>query len=222
MSGLTIFSLGLLGGETIQRVRQPHVVGTLPAGEGVMVMGMAMDDIDLSDHIWAVGVSVEPDGKVRFDAAPDGDANPDVVASARLGWDAAHQVTGQGHQTMPDVRGERWLHGPSAGLAYAIAVTDWLCGKTLVGKTTGPVVATGKMDATGTVSPVGGVPVKVDGAVAAGARLVLIPAGTQQLVHTSVDGPHGHVDVVRVATLTEAVDALIAHGGRCQGWGGRA
>jgi PDZ domain-containing protein len=95
---------------------------------------------------------------------------------------------------------ERDIGGPSAGFAYALAITDILVEKDLAdGKT---VAATGTIDAFGQVGPVGGVEAKTVAVERADADLFFVPEREVGLVEE--DG----VQVRGVSTLEEALRAL--------------
>ncbi|WP_245643538.1 YlbL family protein [Sanguibacter suarezii] len=99
------------------------------------------------------------------------------------------------------------IGGPSAGTMFALGIIDKL---TPQDEANGEVIAgTGTMDTTGTVGPIGGIRQKLNGAVRDGASWFLAPAA-------NCDEVVGHVPdglrVVKVATLAEAYDAMVAIG----------
>lgn len=97
--------------------------------------------------------------------------------------------------------------GPSAGLAFALAIVDEL---TPGGVTGGARVAvTGAIDSEGNVLPVGGVEQKAITARRNGSRLMLVPHEELAAARKKADG----LRVVGVRTLDEALDALAAAGG---------
>jgi PDZ domain-containing protein len=95
--------------------------------------------------------------------------------------------------------------GPSAGLMFALAVVDKLTPGELAG---GRFVAgTGAIEATGTVTPINGVPFKMRRAYDEGATVFLVPAANcEEAVATNP----GDLQLVRVGTLHDAVVALEA------------
>jgi PDZ domain-containing protein len=104
------------------------------------------------------------------------------------------------------------IGGPSAGLAFTLALLDDLTKGNLMGD--GGVVATGTMNEDGLVGAIGGLRQKAVAAKDAGARLFLVPA----------DQPESEIDearravgtslrIVPVATLDETLAALKANGG---------
>lgn len=99
------------------------------------------------------------------------------------------------------------IGGPSAGMMYALGVIDKL---TPEEETGGEIIAgTGTMDAKGKVGEIGGIRLKMLGAKRDGATWFLAPAGNCDEVVGHV--PEGLRDV-RVSTLSEAYDALVAIG----------
>lgn len=97
--------------------------------------------------------------------------------------------------------------GPSAGLAFALAVIDELTEGELTG---GKIVAvTGQIDADGAVEPVGGVEQKAVAARQAGAELMIVPKGEAEAARPFA----GDMDVVAVADLDDALTALAGIGG---------
>jgi PDZ domain-containing secreted protein/Zn-dependent protease/CBS domain-containing protein len=92
------------------------------------------------------------------------------------------------------------IGGPSAGLAYALAVADMLEPEDLAqGRT---IAATGTIDIDGSVGEVGGVALKADAVEAAGGELFLVPPGD---VREARDGP---VPVRAVQDLSNALEVL--------------
>lgn len=97
--------------------------------------------------------------------------------------------------------------GPSAGLIFALSIVDKLTPGPL---TDGRFVAgTGEITADGEVGPIGGIAFKMLKASEAGATVFLVPAGN--CAEASGEAPEG-LQLVRVGTLGEAVDALEALG----------
>jgi PDZ domain-containing protein len=95
--------------------------------------------------------------------------------------------------------------GPSAGLMFALGVVD----KLTPGELTGGrfVAGTGAIDATGTVTPINGVPFKMRRAHDEGATVFLVPAANCE---EAVATRPGDLQLVRVGTLHDAVTALEA------------
>ena len=97
---------------------------------------------------------------------------------------------------------ERNVGGPSAGLAYALAIADMLSPRDYAA---GRVIATtGTIDADGDVGPVGGVNQKAEAAEGAGAELFLVPGGEVE------EAPRAEIPVRGVQSLEQALRALTA------------
>jgi Lon-like protease len=95
------------------------------------------------------------------------------------------------------------VRGPSAGLAFTLAVLDVLTPGDI---TNGVEVAvTGTIDGLGRVGQVGGVDFKALAAERAGAELFLVPEGEEDLARSRVGDD---LRVVPVATLQDALEAL--------------
>jgi PDZ domain-containing protein len=93
--------------------------------------------------------------------------------------------------------------GPSAGLIFALGVVEKLTPEEVVPPAV--IAGTGTITASGEVGGVGGVRHKAFGSAEAGARLFLIPRDNcDQVRGVNISG----MDIVPVATLDEAVDAL--------------
>ncbi len=97
--------------------------------------------------------------------------------------------------------------GPSAGLAFTLAIIDEMTPGDLTGGKN--VAVTGTMSSDGTVGAVGSVPQKAVTARRAGAKLMLVPPDeVAEAQKTAKD-----MKVVGVKTLQDALDALAANGG---------
>jgi PDZ domain-containing protein len=100
------------------------------------------------------------------------------------------------------------IGGPSAGLAFALAVIDHLTPGELTGGT--KVAVTGTIDVDGTIGPVGGVVQKVAAVKESGASVFLVPADEADEAAARAGSA---VRVIGVATLDEALAALVELGG---------
>jgi PDZ domain-containing protein len=131
-----------------------------------------------------------------------------TITSARLeGFNASE--TGIGVLTTTDrlevdlpfeVRFKRRpIAGPSAGLAYALAITDMLDGGDLARDRV--IAATGSVRFDGRLGTVGGIAQKLDVARKAGAEVFLVPSGEREEVR-------GQEGVYGVGTLGEALAVL--------------
>lgn len=97
------------------------------------------------------------------------------------------------------------IGGPSAGLMFALGILEKVGPEDLTG---GRFVAgTGQIDVSGTVGPIGGIPLKLIAAKDKGATVFLVPAGN--CAEASRNPPDG-LQLVKVETLAGAVSALEA------------
>jgi Lon-like protease len=97
--------------------------------------------------------------------------------------------------------------GPSAGLAFTLAVLDALTPEDLTGGAT--VATTGTINLNGEVGAVGGIPQKTVAARRAGVELFLVP----ETVMDQALAVAGDLEVVGVADLADALAALERAGG---------
>jgi PDZ domain-containing protein len=97
--------------------------------------------------------------------------------------------------------------GPSAGLAFTLAVLDVLTEGDLTGGH--DVAVTGTINDDGTIGEIGGVVQKAAAAADAGAEVFLVPNG--ELADAQA---HDHgMRIIGVETLDDALEALVAIGG---------
>jgi PDZ domain-containing protein len=95
------------------------------------------------------------------------------------------------------------IGGPSAGMMHALAIIDTLTEGEL---TKGNVIAgTGTIKADGTVGNIGGIRQKVVGAEAAGATVILVPAGNYDKALTA---ERNTIRIVPIATIGDAIEFL--------------
>ncbi|QXC60468.1 PDZ domain-containing protein [Aquihabitans sp. G128] len=100
------------------------------------------------------------------------------------------------------------IGGPSAGLAFTLALIDRLT----PGDLTGPerVAVTGTIELDGTVGPVGGVAQKTEAAIRAGAKLFIVP--TDEYADAK-EAARGRLQVRQVTTVDGALKILREVGG---------
>jgi len=104
------------------------------------------------------------------------------------------------------------IGGPSAGLAFTLALLDELSKGSLTGKV--KVAATGTINGDETVGAVGAIPQKAIAARDSGARLLLVPAAQSAddiAAARRIGGSRMRVETV--ASLQEALDILRGLGG---------
>ena len=100
------------------------------------------------------------------------------------------------------------IGGPSAGLAFTLALLDELTPGELTGGK--KVAATGTIEIDGAVGDVGGVKQKTAAVIAAGASIFLVPPGEYEEAKQRAGK---RIEVVKVANLNQALDALGKLGG---------
>jgi PDZ domain-containing protein len=100
------------------------------------------------------------------------------------------------------------ISGPSAGLMWALGVSDVLTPGDLTGGRT--IAGTGEIAPDGKVYPIGGVQEKVVAAECAGASVFIVPNADAPSARAVAD----NITVVPVATYAQALNWLLAHGGR--------
>ena len=177
----------------------------------------AVDDTDVllsSDLGEAIG-SLAPGTEVTLtveDAA--GEERQETVTLAERPDDASRGFLGVVTDTRAfdprpafdvDINSGR-VGGPSAGLAFTLAIIDVLTEGSLTGGL--DVAVTGVIAEDGSVLPVGGVPQKTAAAREAGADVMIVPPGEAVQVRGA-----GDMEVYEVATLEEALDVLEELGG---------
>lgn len=104
------------------------------------------------------------------------------------------------------------IGGPSAGLAFTLALIDELTPGEL--SPPGGVAVTGTMAEDGSVGPIGALVQKAVAVKKSGTRLFLVPAGQAEAEITDARRAVGDaVEIVTVETLSEALAALADRGG---------
>jgi len=113
------------------------------------------------------------------------------------------------------------IGGPSAGLAFTLALIDELTEGELTGGAN--IAVTGTINLDGSVGPIGGLTQKVNAVLQHDVEVFLVPAsqfefrepgeGEPDLRQQLDDAGHGDVEIIPVATLDDALDALVRLGG---------
>lgn len=98
--------------------------------------------------------------------------------------------------------------GPSAGLAFTLAILDRITPGDLTGGAR--VAVTGTIELDGTVGPVGGVKQKTEAAVSEGAVQFLVPSDEYD---EAVEAADGRIEIRRADSLDQALTALEELGG---------
>ncbi len=96
------------------------------------------------------------------------------------------------------------IGGPSAGMMFALGIIDRLSEEGLTGGAS--VAGSGTIDSAGAVGGVSGIPQKMVSAQRDGAEYFLVAADSCPQISQSA--AYGELEVVRVETLTDAVEAL--------------
>jgi PDZ domain-containing protein len=103
------------------------------------------------------------------------------------------------------------IGGPSAGLAFTLALIDELTeGELACGD---EIAVTGTIGLDGTVGPIGGLAQKVSAVHQHGVSVFLVPASQSELqdeeqVRRLRDAGRGDVEIIPVETLDDALEAL--------------
>ena len=136
--------------------------------------------------------------------------SPDWKDAARTAIDAAARATNDDPRmwlvTLKNVSTAYITDGPSASAAVAVAIAA-----AVRHTPTFPNIAlTGAVDSDGRISPVGGIPEKIQGAAAGGISTVLIPKGQSRTRDWDV-GPLAEslrITVIEVGTIREAYEKM--------------
>lgn len=132
--------------------------------------------------------------------------NPEVAGAAQLGVSLEDRPSYSFPIEVEIDSGK--VGGPSAGLAFTLAILDRITPGDLTGPS--PVAVTGTIELDGSVGPVGGVLQKTEAAVNAGATLFVVPADEYE---AAVRAARGRLEVRQVTTLDEALAVLEDQGG---------
>ncbi|WP_426574053.1 YlbL family protein [Aquihabitans sp. McL0605] len=194
---------------------------TLPAGKvlkpGMTVVGADGKQIATRDQLVAAIGEHDPGDTMELQVVPLGETKP-VTVKATLG--ERPDQPGEPVLGVSTVDRSTFVYpvdisidsgqvgGPSAGLAFTLAILDRMTPGSLTGD--GRVAVTGTIELDGSVGPVGGVNHKTEAAISEGAKLMLVPPDEYK---EAVKASNGRIKVESVSTLDEALAALEAHGG---------
>ena len=189
--------------------------GHLEAGDTIVAIDG--DAVSVSSTLREAIRAKKPGDTARFDVvAPDGaKRTEDVVLRDNQGtaFLGVELLTKDQEFTMPfevDIDTGR-VGGPSAGLAFTLAVLEKLTpGELTAGR---KVAVTGTIEIDGTVGDVGGVAQKTAAVRDHGADVFLVPPGEFE---EAKDHAGGDLEVIAVANLDEALAALGRLGGNVQ------
>ncbi len=167
-------------------------------GETVTTIEETASAVDATPEGSAVAVAVERKGERRSYDIP----REDIEGNQRIGIQMRDSFR---FPVDVSVGVDPQIGGPSAGLMFSLGIYDTLTPGSMTG---GEAIAgTGTISPDGTVGPIGGIDQKVAGARDDGARLFLVPADN---CGDAYDAPSGDMRLTRVATMSEAVDAIEA------------
>ncbi len=211
-------ALGRLGYDVPERSSKVLIVGSDCEGpsHGRLLLGDEIVAVDgtpaaTAEAVRPLVVAHAPGDQIHV-TVQRGDAERDVTV--RLGRNGADAYLGISTQTFVDWEfpvdvsiDTRRVSGPSAGLAFSLAIVDDLTPGELTGGV--PVAVTGSIAADGTVGDVGGVEQKAVAARRNGARLMLVPAGEAAAARRTA----GAMKIVAVKTFDDALRALAKAGG---------
>ncbi|WP_191269017.1 YlbL family protein [Nocardiopsis terrae] len=189
-------------------------VPTSAGGEGpeeLVGSAYVVDRVSARDAGEPVALTLERDGEeveveVETVSNDDGSAAVGVLITDDMDFPVEIDIT----------VGE--IGGPSAGMMFALGIIDRLSEEGITGGAS--VAGSGTISTDGRVGGISGVPQKMVSAERDGAEYFLVAADSCSQVAQSA--AYGELDVVRVETLTDAVDALetIREGGddlpRCE------
>ncbi|HRW38524.1 MAG: hypothetical protein KDB04_07045 [Acidimicrobiales bacterium] len=195
----------------------PSVPAAAVLRPGMTVVGAEGEPVRTRDDLVDAIEAAEPGDDLDLEVVPLGERTPESVEAtlterpsqpgkAVLGVSVADRVS---YEFPIDIRIDSGkVGGPSAGLAFTLAILDRLTPGRLTGD--GRVAVTGTIELDGSVGPVGGVQHKARAAIREGAELMLVPPDEYD---EAVEAADGRLDVEAVASLDDALDALAAHGG---------
>ena len=192
-----------------------------PADRILEADGVALESVE---DLGAVLADKEPGDTIelRIDRPDDGEREVTVELSASPD-DPERTIIGfvpfdTRAITLPfevDIRTDD-IGGPSAGLAFTLAMIDELSPGDLTGSA--DVAVTGTISLDGTVGPIGGLAQKVSAVHQHGISVFLVPATQAELddpeqLQRLQDAGRGQVEIIPVATLDEALAVLEELGG---------
>ena len=166
----------------------------------VAVIGKEVPGNKVRLTIEGIGDGVRRTAVVRLAARPEDRTKPllGVSLESRPSYDFPFDVSIDSGD----------VGGPSAGLAFTLAILDRITPGDLTGGKAVAVTGTIELDAS--IGPVGGVTQKTEAAINAGAKLFMVPADEYA---DAVKAARGRIEIRRVTTLEEALATLQNFGG---------
>jgi PDZ domain-containing protein len=179
--------------------------------EGDIITAVDGHPVATADDVHQAVVSLAPRAVVHLTVRRGAQTVPVTVHSGRNGSTAFLGIVTQ-TLTMwhfpVDLRiNTQNIGGPSAGLAFTLALISALSPGDVAGGH--PVAVTGTINPDGTVGQVGGIPQKAITAQRSGAIAMLVPAGQEK----DARGAAPHLRVITVKTVDDALAALHRLGG---------
>ncbi len=184
---------------------------------GMTVVEAGGEPVRTRDDLVAAITERKPGDEIELSVVPLKGSEP-VAVTAELGERAGQPgVAALGVSTVDrsnfefpiDIRIDTGkVGGPSAGLAFTLAILDRLTPGSLTGGDR--MAVTGTIELDGSVGPVGGVAHKTEAAIGEGAVVFLVPPEEYEQAKAAA---RGRIEIEQVSTLDEALAALVAHGG---------
>lgn len=184
---------------------------------GMTIVGAAGEPVETRADLVAAITALEPGDDLALEVVPLGEREPQQVV-ARLGERPGEPGTAAlgvslvdrfRYEFPVDIRIDTGkVGGPSAGLAFTLAILDRMSPGSLTGDQR--VAVTGTIELDGSVGPVGGVEHKAEAAIREGATLFLVPP--QELEEAQARAGD-RLEVRAVSSLDEALAALEEAGG---------
>ena len=196
----------------------PSYPGAKVLKPGMTVVEAGGKPVRTGDDLVAAIATKKPGDRLKLRVVPLQGGEPRAVTAKLakrpgtadtpvLGVSLADRAT---YQFPVDIRIDTGqVGGPSAGLAFTLAILDRLTPGSLTGGKR--VAVTGTIEVDGTVGPVGGVDHKTEAAISEGAKLFLVPPDEYA---TAKKAARGRIKIEKVSTLDEALAALQANGGQ--------
>ncbi len=190
-------------------------VGKLELGD--QIVAIDGQTVTLADQVRPPIVAHQPGETAVFTVLRDGERlDVKIRLGERKDANSGEPVTYAGIYTQQEVRHQlpltvdidtQRVSGPSAGLAFTLAIIDQLTPGSLTGGKN--VAITGAIGEDGSVGVVGGVKQKAVTARRAGAKLMIVPKGEVKDARSNAGG----LKVVGVDTVDDALRALERAGG---------
>ncbi|GMU79979.1 MAG: hypothetical protein AMXMBFR46_27670 [Acidimicrobiia bacterium] len=178
---------------------------------GDVIVAVDGTPVTAADDVRPLVVAHQPGDVARFTVERAGERRDVLVRLGSRDGEAFAGIltqTDRRHQFPIDVEIDTArVSGPSAGLAFSLAIIDELTPGSVTGGR--DVAVTGTISEDGAVGPVGGVAQKAVTAREAGARLMIVPRDEVREARNHAGG----MKVVGVATLDDALRTLARAGG---------